>query len=325
MRALKIGLLVYPGCMPAGLFSAADVFQAVNRRIGKSMFEPLWLGNGSQSVAVPGGPLLTLQHSLEQRCDAYLLPGFWAESAADLDAMLGRQQHLLEWLHGLPKQTALWSYCMGVALLAQAGRIDRRRATATWWLELPLRQRFTAVDWDFQQPMIAHEQVITAAGANGHWALMQQVLASRLPADILRDVELAMFIPRPAHFHPAFRPVELLALADRRLQAVIAYAQSVPATRLDLNSAAQHLAVSSRTLSRMVDQATGMGAGEWLRLIKLRQVSHALLCSGAPVRLICEEFGFADEASLMRAFKRVTGMTTSAYRQSYGRGSVATK
>ncbi|MES2104374.1 MAG: helix-turn-helix domain-containing protein [Pseudomonadota bacterium] len=294
------------------------MFQAVNRRTGKKVFESLWIGAGDSSIVMTGGPVLELACSLDERCDAYLLPGFWAESAADLDRMLARQTHVLNWLRKLPKQTVLWSYCMGVALLAESGRIDRHQATATWWLEKALRQRFAAVDWDFQQPVMEDGNVITAAGANGYWALISKLLTTLLPPEILRDIEQAMFIPRANITHPVFRPVELLAQPDSRLQRLIAYAQTVPSVNLKLNSAAQYLAVSSRTLSRIIGQGAGIGAGEWLRLIKLRQVGNALLSSNAPVKIICEELGFADEASLMRSFKRVTGMTISQYRQQYG-------
>jgi transcriptional regulator GlxA family with amidase domain len=318
MNPTKIGLLVYPGCMPAGLFAAADLFQAVNRRMGKQTFEPVWIGVSDDKVTMAGGPVLELFHSLHERCDAYFLPGFWAESTADLDSMLSRQTQLLDWLRHLPEKTALWSYCMGVALLAESGRIDRCHATATWWLEKPLRQRFAAVNWDFHQPVMEDRSVVTAAGANGYWSLLSKLLTTRIPSEILRDVEQAMLVPRSNTSHPAFRPVELLAQSDPKLQRLMAYAQTVPSTSLSLSYAAQYLAVSPRTLSRKIDQHTHVSAGEWLRLIKLRQVGNALLSSAVPVKIICEQLGFADEASLMRSFKRVTGMTTSQYRQQYG-------
>jgi transcriptional regulator GlxA family with amidase domain len=93
----------------------------------------------------------------------------------------------------------------------------------------------------------------------------------------------------------------------------------VPATGLNLTIAADYLAVSTRTLSRRIEQHTHVSAGKWLRLVKLRQVADALVASTASIKTICVKAGFLDEASLMRFFKRVTGMTTSQYRQQYGR------
>src|SRR5690242_62438 len=95
-RSIKIGFLVYPGCMPAGLFAASDLFRAINRRMGKQVFDPVWIGAGNQRVEINGGPMLHMRHALHEPCDAYLLPGCWAESAADLDRMLDQQVHLLD-------------------------------------------------------------------------------------------------------------------------------------------------------------------------------------------------------------------------------------
>jgi transcriptional regulator GlxA family with amidase domain len=305
--------------MPTGLFAASDLFRAINRRMGELVFNPVWIGAGNDRVSMVGGAVLQTEHALHEPCDAYLLPGFWAESAADLECMLDQQAHLIEWLRQLPKQTTLWTYCMGVALVAAAGRIDRHTATATWWLEKPLRKRFAAVGWDFRQPVIEDRSIITAAGANGYWALLNKLLMRGIPADIIRDVEQAMLLPRSNTGHPAFRPVELMVQLEPQLRRLVAYAQNVPATGLNLGAAADHLAVSTRTLSRKIEQHTQVSAGKWLRLIKLRQVADALISSTASIKTISVEAGFPDEASLMRSFKRVTGLTTSQYRQQYGR------
>lgn len=315
---MKIGLLVYSGCMPAGLFAAADMFRAVNRRMGEPIFESIWIGAGNDRVNSDSGPVLEMHHALNEPCDAYLIPGFWAETATDLDRMIERQTLLIEWLRRVPPRTTLWSYCMGVTVVAAAGRIDHVKATATWWLEQSLRTRFPAVSWDFQQSIILDRDTITAAGANGYWAVLSSLLIARLPAEAVRDVEQAMLVPRSNLGHPVFRSVELIGQEEPQLQRLIAFAQAVPAAGLDLHAAATYLSISTRTLSRKIDRHTRTSAGEWLRLIKLRQVANALLASPASVKIISTELGFTDEASLMRAFKKATGLTTSQYRQQYG-------
>lgn len=320
---MKIGLLVYPGCMPAGLFAASDLFHALNRRMGKTVFEPVWIGADTERVNLSSGAAIEMVYSLHEPCDAYLLPGFWAETAADIDLMLDRQSVLIAWLRKVPARAALWTYCMGVALVAAAGKIDQHEATATWWLEQALRKRFPAIRWDFQQAIMEDRKIITAAGANGYWAVLSKLLITRMPAEVIRDVEQAMLVPRANTGHPVFRPVEVIGQTEPQLQRLIAYAQKVPASDLNLAAAARFLSVSSRTLSRKIDQHTQISAGEWLRLIKLRQVANSLLSSTASVKTICDEMGFTDEASLMRSFKKVTGMTTSQYRQQYAHSATS--
>jgi transcriptional regulator GlxA family with amidase domain len=315
---MRVGLLIYPGCMPAGLFVAYDLFRVINRRMGKPVFEPIWISASDERMSLGSGPVLEMKYSLHEPCDAYLLPGFWAETVSDIDLMLERQAYLIDWLGQVPKRTELWAYCMGVALVAAAGKIDRCEATATWWLEHPLRKRFNAVGWNFQQSVIEDRKVITASGANGYWAVLSKLMVDRIPTEVIRDVEQAMLIPRANTGHPVFRPVEMIGQTAPQLQRLIAYAKRLPAADLNLSAAAKYLSVSSRTLSRKIDQHTQISAGEWLRLVKLHQVANALLSSTASVKTICAEIGFTDEASLMRAFKKATGMTTSQYRQQYG-------
>ena len=54
------------------------------------------------------------------------------------------------------------------------------------------------------------DRLATAAGAQGHLPLATEVLTAGLPAEVVRDVEGWLLVPRPAAAHPAFRPVELL-------------------------------------------------------------------------------------------------------------------
>ena len=41
---LRVALLLYPGCMPAGLFAAADMARAANLRAPASVMDICWAG-----------------------------------------------------------------------------------------------------------------------------------------------------------------------------------------------------------------------------------------------------------------------------------------
>ena len=63
---LRVALLLYPGCMPAGLFAAADMARAANVRAQASVMDIYWAGVDLSPVPTWQGPALApsvaLQH-----------------------------------------------------------------------------------------------------------------------------------------------------------------------------------------------------------------------------------------------------------------------
>ncbi|MFG6442645.1 GlxA family transcriptional regulator [Roseateles sp. LKC17W] len=315
---MQLGLLLYPGCMPTGLYAAADLVAACNLRLGRERIRVVWGGLDTQPVAVAQGPALQPQAALGAcACEAWLLPGLWLACVDQLGPTLAQHGALIEQLRRLPRRSQVWSYCAGVALLAAAGLLDGREATATWWLLPALAARFPRVHWR-DAPTVASGRVVTASGPAGHLPLMLDRLALRFSSEVLYDVQQVLMLPQPRSRHESFNPVEMMALRDPALRQLLAFAQRTPAQALSLASAAEHLNLSVRTLSRRVMAGTGVPAGDWLRRVKLSQVAEALRLTRTPIKAIAADLGFGSEAGLHRAFKLVTGLTPSAYRQAYG-------
>lgn len=318
-RPFRLGLLLFPGCMPAGLFAAGDMVRACNLRAGRVLMTVSWVGAGVGDVPTHQGPSLRAQSTLaDSGCDAWLLPGLWLTATQELAGAVQAQRRLVEALRALPARAQVWSYCAGVALAAAAGRLDGHAATATWWLQPGLEAQFERVQWRAAPDLVVDRQAITAAGPSGYLPLMLDRLALHFDEDVLRDVQELLMLPSPRRRHPSFGPVEMMRLDDPAMRALLAWAQRTPAQLVTLAEAARQLNVSVRTLARRVDQASGLGAGAWLRLAKLSQAAEALRSTRVPVKAISERLGFGSEASLYRAFRSATGLTPSAYRQAFG-------
>lgn len=315
----RLGLLLFPGCMPAGLFAASDMVRACNLRTGRVQMTVTWVGAGLDDVPTHQGPILGVQSTLASgACDAWLLPGLWLTSTDHLDGAIREQSHLVEALRALPARAEVWSYCAGVALAAAAGRLDGHAATATWWLQPALAAHFRRVHWRSSLDLVIDRHAATAAGPSGYLPLMLDRLAQHFADDVLQDVQELLMLPSPRRRHPSFAPVELMRLADPSMRSLLAWAQRTPAQDATLAQAARQQSVSMRTLARLIDRTCGVGAGEWLRLVKLSQAAQALGGTRSPVKAISEELGFGSEASLYRAFRSATGLTPSAYRQAFG-------
>ena len=314
-KPLRLALLLYPGCMPAGLFAAADMARAANLRAQAPLIDLCWAGVDLQPVPTWQGPALAPTVALAQAgADAVLVPGLWLSSPDGLQAPLRQLAPVVQALRALPRHTQLWSYCAGVLLAAASGRLRGQGATATWWLRAALEQQFADVVWRFDEPLVAGPSATTATGANGYLPLMLHTLAERLAPQALTDLQELLMLPRPRTAHPAFARHDLMTTADADLRRAMLWVQRSPASDLRLPALAQALGLSQRTLARRVQAHTGLSAAHWMRRIKLRQASEALRDTALPLKRIAADLGFASEAGLHRAFRQATGQTPLAYR-----------
>lgn len=300
-----IGLLHYPGCLVSGLFAFAELLQAANARAGARRLQSQWIHVSGSNAPDPA-------------CDAYVLPGFWAESQARADTV-AETTPVLKWLQRLAPGTPLWSYCTGVQLVARSGRLDGRSATSTWWLEAPLRREFPAVRWQFRETLIHDRSMITAAGVNGHLPIAQHLIEAAYGTQVLRDVVRLMVLPRPELPRPALSGLELMDHDDPLLIRLRRWVERTPAQSLKVNLAAEHLRTSSRSLARHIQQRTGRSPAWLMRRLKLEQAADLLIYSDQSIQQISHALGYSDEPAFRRSFREAAELPPAAYRRRYGR------
>ncbi|WP_284616518.1 GlxA family transcriptional regulator [Aquabacterium humicola] len=317
MPTLDVGLLLYPQCMPAGLFAAADLLQAANVRANKALFS--W-----QFVALRGGAV-RCAHGIElhaalavedARCQVLLVPGFWANSAAKVAAAVDAQAPLVGALRALDRRVRCWGYCTGVALLAAADRLRDEPATASWWMGPWLSERFPRIDWQWGHSAVIARRNSTASGTHGYQPIVAAEVERVLDAEAWRDIARFVVLPQPPPAPSVFQRLEMVD-ADPLLRRLRLVVERTPACDTRLASLAAALATTPRTLARKVKLAAGCSVGEHVRLLKLRQAGERLLQSSQTVAQVCHGLGYADDSSFRRAFSRVAGMTPTAFRRRY--------
>jgi transcriptional regulator GlxA family with amidase domain len=306
--------------MPAGLFAFADLLHGANRRAGRPLFEVAFAAVRPGIVECAHGVSLEASRALDDvELDALLVPGFWAESAQQVAAAIRANTELVSALAACSGRLQLWSYCSGVCLLAASGCLNGKAATVTWWLADAMAQHYDKVRWQSERNCVAEPQAMTASGVNGYLPIAQALIERQASAEVARELDRLMILPRPVQPHSAFRAMSLIEQPSPLLGRLHALVEQWPAEQVTVSRLAEQLGLSERTLARKVHGETGVSVAAYARCIKLNQVSERLIYTSAPLARIGAELGFSSDSNLSRMFKDCTGLTPLEYRNRYGR------
>lgn len=320
LATIRIGLFLYPQCMPAGLFAFSDLLHAANRLGGASLFDPVFVAVRPRAIECAHGQWLTAAESLhEAKLDAILIPGFWAESPRQVFNELSKNTDEIAAIANLPKSVKLLSYCTGVCLLASAKQLNGQKATVTWWLANAMRQHHSKIIWQIERTSIDTPRAATASGVNGYLPIAQTLIEKVLSVEAYRALTKLMVLPRPEVTHQAFQMINLIEQSDSLLRKLHTLVEQTAAYEVTVRRLADDLGTSERTLARKVMAATGLSVASYVRRIKLNQVSERLILTSLPASTISVELGFASDSSMRRMFKELTALTPTEYRQSFGR------
>jgi AraC-like DNA-binding protein len=113
----------------------------------------------------------------------------------------------------------------------------------------------------------------------------------------------------------AIAPVGNLHLpvpADARLRKIVEMIMNDPSDRGTMQTWAQRIGLSERSLARLLDQETGMSFGRW------RQQLHLILAvkwleTGSSVQQVAEDLGYESAGSFVTMFRKALGSSPGRY------------
>jgi len=318
--AQRIVVLALDGCLGSALLGLADLLSLARGGLARRGL-PFDL---DVALASPGGGPVTDGHGrrhavdLDLRdvaaCGSVLVPGF-VPGAGGGAPDLGRAAAAAAWIRARHAEGAVVAAsCSGVFLLGAAGLLDGRRCTTTWWLFDDLRARHPRADAAFGSTLVEDGRVITAGGPVSWVDIAFAVLRRQLGPEAARHAADFAVVDTSPSSQAAYVPVGHFVACDPFL---IEAERAVRTAGADLTSAglAGRLGLSERTLHRRLARSSGKSPRAFIESVRFDRVRTALDDRTRPVKQVAADAGFADEASFRRAFKRVFGITPSAYRR----------
>lgn len=324
---VTVAAIALPDSLLGGLFGIVDFFNVANTLADMSdslqapVFDCRLYSVDGESVAHSSGLNIDVQGDLAavDEADLLYIPAINIHRLGDLRERIAANRPLIE---GLPDLyaggTAIAASCTGAMLVAEAGLLDGRQATTTWWLKDIFQRRYPRVNLRIEDLVVQDERLYTAGAASAYLNLALLLAAQ------FADPQLATLCSKTLLVDPnrdSQAPYAMLGSIAQHGDELVARVQFWMQTHLqqavDLGELAAQFAVSERTLIRRFKQATGDTPTAYLQQVRVEAAKRMLESTELSTEAVTERVGYADLSSFRRLFKRITSLSPGEYRRRF--------
>jgi transcriptional regulator GlxA family with amidase domain len=240
-------------------------------------------------------------------------------SPQELLELLATQAAEIELLRRLHAEgVRLAGTCSGTFLLAEAGLLDGRRATTTWWLSAAFRVRYPKVRLEESELLVDEGDVLTSGASCAMQNLMLRLIADAGGEALAQQAARMLLIDRDRQSQAPYvnnalieRPRHSLSeRAEKFLQHELH--EDVSVARL-----AEHCGTSERSLLRHFRSHYGVSPLAHIQRLRVERAKALLEASRLSFDEIVERCGYSDVSSFRRLFKRATSLTPGDYRERF--------
>jgi transcriptional regulator GlxA family with amidase domain len=324
-KVVRIGVLAFDGCMassaamPLELFGVANVLGSlIGAAPADVRFEARIVTAARRREVVAGSGIVLDGSKARGRCDVVIVPAIWHRHARDLAAEAERLGREVATIRAAYQDGAIVAaVCSGTVLLAQAGLLDGRTATTSWWLGEFFRRRYPAVRLALDELVTADGRVWCSGAATSSFSLCLKLVEHFAGAEVAALVARFMLIDpnRGPQTSYAVEPVRLAA--DPAIAKTQAWLGRNYARAVTLDEMARVAAMSTRTLIRRFRAATGDTPLTYLQRLRVERAKALLTTTGLPVQTVMDRAGYADMSSFRKLFRSHTGLVPSVYRERF--------
>ncbi|KNX36558.1 hypothetical protein VV01_04360 [Luteipulveratus halotolerans] len=231
-------------------------------------------------------------------------------------------QHLIDALRSAHARGArIVSICSGAFVLAEAGLLDGRRATAHWMYTAELAARYPLITVD-PSVLYVHDDVWTSAGSAAALDMCLEIVRADHGSSVANEVARRIVIPPHRNGGQAqyvrHRPLPV----GHDLATTLDWARHNLDT-VTVTAMATRAGTSTRTLHRTVTGRTGQSPQEWLLRERLSVAQELLESTSLTTEAIARRVGLGSSANLRGHFSRAFGLPPRDYRMSFAKAPPA--
>jgi transcriptional regulator GlxA family with amidase domain len=315
----RMVLLVVPPVDELDLVGPVEVFGTANRLLGGGRTPyGIEVVTTTRERRVDGEYGLSLlahrhYHEVDGRPDSVLV-------ICGVGARTMRDHALFDWLRRVAASTRrLGSVCVGGFLLAEAGLLDGRRATAHWRYARELAERYPRVAVDPRPTWVKDGNIYTSAGISAGidlaLAWVEEDCGSAAALKIAR--ELVLFLCRPGGQDQVSVSLRTQAAHTKSMHELQVWMTDHLDQPLSVDTLADRVAMSARNFARVFAQEFGITPGRYLLQLRVEAARRLLEQTDKGLTQVALASGFRSVDVMRRAFLRALGTTPLRYRRHF--------
>jgi transcriptional regulator GlxA family with amidase domain len=307
---MRIGLVVQDGCFGSGVSSILDIIgtaEIVRASIDASI-PPLevTIAGHRRRITTSSGMTVTAARTLHELdgLDIVVVPAVHTFTGPDTEAAVEGPsgQWIVKALRSIDlDRSRIAAACTGVFLLAEAGLLDARRITTTWFLTPTFRARYPNVVVDLDSMVVADGPVLTAGAAFAHIDLALAILRT-VSVELTQHVARLLLVDeRPSQ--AAFVALDHLHHDDPIVLAFERYVRQHLGEPFDASLTAGAIGASRRTLERRTRRVLGLTPLDIVQRLRVERAAHLRRTTDLTTEAIARRVGYAN-AETLRALQR---------------------
>ena len=324
----NIVVIGFDNCLGSSITSFIDLFKIANmiwkrsKKGSRPLFSWKFLSNSEDPIHSFSGLKMKLDGRLSsQKADIVFVPAYYyvndrqvMNDAAEVASWAG------DYLNTQYKQGALIATaCNGAFILAEAGIMENRTTTTSWWLSDLYSKNFPATKVLADQSIIVDERIFAAGSFIALFDLALKLM------EVIAGHHVAMLCMRYISINSDRTAQVSLNLHlqiehnDERISQAQFWMQVNLHKSFDIGDVAKAVNLGLRTFVRRFKSAVNKSPIQYLQDVRVDVAKLLLETSDLTLDQILNRIGYTDANSFRRLFKQKCGLSVKDYRKMFKR------
>ncbi len=324
MKIIDVFILIPPRALLLDIAGPAEVFRIANNEQNEVLFNLHYAGPKNMvtsSVGLVIGNIEPLPEKLAQNSTIIISGNTnkpFNKNAQNTKDDAAHEHSIIEWLKtNIKKDTQLVSICSGALLAAKAGLLDNVECTTHYAEIEQLRQISPTAKVYDNRLFVEDDKILTSAGVTAGIDLSLYMVAKETSHDVAINVarnmvvymrrgggdpQISPWLDGRNHIHPAIHRAQDMIIKN-------------PANNWDIDTVAKIAMTSSRNLSRIFKEHTGMSVNEYINNIRIALAREFIASSQIDIESVAQKCGFSSTRHFRRVWNSFYNFPPIKFRQ----------